>query len=758
MKKELIFGKDNTEKVVSIDVKDGKLYIYKVINGKIEVESRNNKFWLISNKKLLNSNSLEGNSYYKHIKEFTDRWQYLKYRKAKHADIWSIYNQQESALIKEGITYFKGMKVEDLSVLAFDIEGTGLSFDDNSKVLLISNTFKKNGKIIKKLFCYDNYVNEADMFDDWCKWIREIDPSVIVAHNIFGYDLPYMSHCAVKAGTKLWLGRDGGPVRFNTYPSKFRKDGSQQYDFCDIIIAGREIIDTFFLSIKYDIGRNFESYKLKTIIKHLGLEKQDRQHYDASKIAKNYTIPSEWEKIKKYAADDADDALALYELMIPPFFYLSQSVPRTFQQIINTASGAQLNALMIRAYLQENHSLPKASEAQSYEGAISMGIPGIYKNVKKVDVASLYPSIMLHHQVFDFKKDPKGYMIEMLNYFTEERLKNKKLAKETGNKYYNHLEQSGKLFINSAYGFLGTPGLLFNSPEKAAFITRKGREILLKGVEWATGYRLKQIYRNAEKLDKGMEWILGDKVSEGKGYQLVNVDTDSFSYTNEKVFTEENFHKEIEELNSLYPDKIKWEDDGYYDKLLVIKTKNYVLKKGNKIKYKGSSITDKKKEVALLEMLYKLIDSLLEERNDIEEIYKSYVKEAWNIKDINRWVTKKTITKSVLNPERTNEQKVKDAITEEFVNEGDKVWLYSAIDGEVQKMEKRQPVIYKKTGLPKMVPNKVLKFPEQWNGDEDKLHYVKRVYNTVMILSNIIDTSKIIKYFNKTNQKLLDKL
>jgi DNA polymerase elongation subunit (family B) len=78
----------------------------------------------------------------------------------------------------------------------------------------------------------------------------------------------------------------------------------------------------------------------------------------------------------------------------------------------------------------------------------------------------------------------------MVDYFTIERLKNKKLAKETGDSYYDDLQNSQKIAINSAYGFLGAPGLNFNSPQHAAFITKTGREILEKSVLWATGRAL----------------------------------------------------------------------------------------------------------------------------------------------------------------------------------------------------------------------------------------------------------------------------
>ena len=46
-------------------------------------------------------------------------------------------------------------------------------------------------------------------------------------------------------------------------------------------------------------------------------------------------------------------------------------------------------------------------------------------------------------------------------------------------------------------------------------------------------------------------------------------------------------------------------------------------------------------------------------------IINEYIKEIFNVTDISRWCSRKTITENVLNPERTNEQKILDAIGED---------------------------------------------------------------------------------------------
>src|ERR1017187_7536526 len=152
------------------------------------------------------------------------------------------------------------------------------------------------------------------MIDAWCEWVRDNDPSILCGHNIFAFDLGYLAFCAARGGYQLNLGRNGSAVKFNHYESKFRVDQTRDLHYFRSHVYGRQIIDTMFLAIKYDIAtKKYESYGLKSIIATEGLEVKNRQHYDASTINKNYNNPVEWEKIKTYALHDADDSLALFD-------------------------------------------------------------------------------------------------------------------------------------------------------------------------------------------------------------------------------------------------------------------------------------------------------------------------------------------------------------------------------------------------------------------------------------------------------------
>ena len=496
---KLIYGKDQTENIVSVEIKDNQLIKFIEVNGVVTTVVEPYKFWLIT-ENLLNKNKqykLAGEQPLKWMTEYED---YNDWKKAK-GNLWGreeyycVNNLKEQAMIRHGITYFKGMEPKQVSILSFDIETAGLSHNKDSKVYCITNTIRKNNKVVQKDFFLEDYnEDDGEMIKTWCSWVREENPSILLGHNIISFDLLYLDF---RSKSGLSLGRDGSIMTVGKKPRQFRKDGSQSYEYYEPSIFGREVVDTFFLSLQYDIGRKYDSYGLKSIIKAEGLEKPDRTFIDASKIKYYYDNRhidvDMWNNVKKYASEDSQDSLKLFDMMIPAKFYFTQNVSKSFQEMGFSATGSQINVIMTRSYVQEEHSVAKADEVVPFQGAHSLGIPGVYRNCVRWDAASLYPSIMRQLKLYHSIKDPNANFFKITEYFALERLKNKQLAKETKLQYYKDLEQSQKVAANSLYGFLSATGLNYNYPEGAAAITRRGRELLEKMVFWASGKTVEEM-------------------------------------------------------------------------------------------------------------------------------------------------------------------------------------------------------------------------------------------------------------------------
>lgn len=700
---ELIYGKNNETGVVSIEIDNDIVYTF-FKDGTVKKEPMT--YYILWNRQLSDRHiQLNGDAHYKYATKYDNKAHYkrvLDSSRNRH-DFYTPWNTTEQHMIKSGVTQFMDTTIDEVSVLSFDIETTGLFHNDDSKVLLISNTFRdSNGNIEKKLFSFDEHFGQKELINEWCKWVKEKDPSFMLGHNIYGYDLPYIAYCY---GSALPLGRNNKKMVISKGTRQFRKDASQTYDFKNIYIFGRQLVDTFFLSIKYDIARKFPSYGLKPIIKHLGLEKEGREFYDASTIGKNYRKPEEFKKIKAYAIDDADDSLALFDIMAPNFFYYARSIPKSFQEICVGASGSQINSMMVRSYIQNAYGVPKASGRADFEGAISIGNPGIYKDCFKMDIASLYPSIILQYQIYDEVKDPNANLLKMVEIFTTERLKNKALAKETNDNYYDALQNAQKIIINSFYGFMGSVGLNFNSPANAALITRHGRDILTKCLDW----------------------------TKDNGYSVINADTDSIMISNGEVIGSFKRTEILKDVNALLPDKVIMENDGYFTDVLIVKAKNYVMvdEAGNKTT-KGSALKATMKEPRLKTFIDEFITGLMNNES-LVDLYNAYSKEILSISDMTPWVSKKTVTKAVLSPQRTQEERIKAAIGRTNVSEGDKIHIFFKTETEMALLS-----------------------------DFDGVYSIKKLlgklFNTVKIFDNVIPKSTFLNYTLKRNQDKLNEL
>lgn len=490
----LLYGKSNWKRIVGLEVgTEGTAEIFTQAEDNSGVISTfvPARYWLLANENLNGKFArLNGDLHYKWGIQYNDYEQFGKMTGVwRNEDTFKIWNKEEALMVKDGYTFFRDMRLNELAILSFDIETTGLDgYAIDAKVLLISTSFRNHtGVIENKLFSHDEYESEGEMLVAFCEYVKEKDPSVVLGHNIFTYDFPYLQARAEICGVSLELGRDGSPIRFDSRESKFRLDGSRDLFYKKAHIYGREITDTYFLSVSFDVSKSFESYGLKPLIKQLGYEKEGRQYYDAGSIRDNYKDPIEWKKIKAYAEADAEDPIKLFDMMAPLYFNMCPMIPKPFTEILLSASGSKINGLMLRAYLQDKHSLPKASEVHKFKGAISFGIAGIYKNAFKIDLSSLYPSIIINYSVYDSDKDPKGYLLSLVKTFRSNRLELKKKAAETGDSYWQQMDTTTKGLLNSFYGFLSAQGLAFNSPECAEFITAKGREILAYTIKWASG-------------------------------------------------------------------------------------------------------------------------------------------------------------------------------------------------------------------------------------------------------------------------------
>lgn len=184
-------------------------------------------------------------------------------------------------------------------------------------------------------------------------------------------------------------------------------------------------------------------------------------------------------------------------------------------------------------------------------------------------------------------------------------------------------------------------------------------------------------------------------------FKLICADTDSITVCkpDQSNFSKEEVDKLTIELNSFFEEGINWEFEFNLPTMIVFKAKNYVLHfNDGTVKLKGSALKDAKKPAILKEMCLKMVQSILDNRDDFTQIYEEYVQKALNVKDIKPWSSRKTISEKVINAQRTTEQKIKDAIVGTEYVEGDRVYTFFMPDGSLQLVERFNGV-YDKSSL-----------------------------------------------------------
>jgi hypothetical protein len=209
---------------------------------------------------------------------------------------------------------------------------------------------------------------------------------------------------------------------------------------------------------------------------------QNREYIDGDKIGDVWQTDKE--SVRRYALDDVREVSAMSEMLMQDKFNLAQIIPIPYEKVATSGTASALDAIMIRGYLSQEHSLPKPQEriGTFKGGRTELFIEGVVENVLHADVSSMYPTIMLTKNIKP-SSDTLDLFLSILSALTTLRLNAKRKLKAiplSTPEYaqINALQSAMKILINSAYGYLGTSFALFNDPQKAAEVTFTGREIL----------------------------------------------------------------------------------------------------------------------------------------------------------------------------------------------------------------------------------------------------------------------------------------
>jgi len=661
----ILFGQDPTERIVAVEPLDNRLCVWRRLPGD-RVEHAFEPFapWI-----LLTAphpafggepRELEGEGF-RYLYEFPGwaAFQDARYRlRDEHVEQLSYPTATKVALIRSGKTLFKGMTMNDVVRMQVDIETEGLSAEPEDSRILIITVGDNRGRQPETLTG-----DERDILNRFIALVRERDPDVIEGHNIYGFDFPFLLARAQRHNIRLALGRDGSEVRVGQ-ERNFAIGGITR-PFTPVYIHGRHILDTYLAVQRFDWARGaLSSYGLKEVARSFGIAADERVEIPRGELAQ--TFRSDPQRVLTYACQDVIETARLAELVAPTEFYQTQMVPDAYGFAAVSGTGEKINSLFIRAYLAAGHAIPRPQKSRPYSGGYTdVRMTGVIDRVVKADVESLYPSLMLSERIKP-ASDTLDVFLPALKELTRRRREAKKMSRiteGTEQHYWDGLQNSFKVLINSFYGYLGAAGFNFNDYDAAERVTELGRQLV-------------------QDIAARME---------ATGSRIIEIDTDGVYFVppenvkkNEEA--ERKYVEYVTRVREAMSSDIRLAFDGRYKAMVSLKTKNYVLcGYDGKKTFKGASLRSRADEAYGREFIAQVIDLLLEHRlEEIGALYERTIDDILNHRvSIEKLARRERVTEKTF----TSANKQRSAEIARNIAVGEYVTVYERANGKLGLLE-----------------------------------------------------------------------
>jgi DNA polymerase delta subunit 1 len=405
-------------------------------------------------------------------------------------------------------------KLSDIRVLYFDIEACSddgsfpNALNKNDRVTQICCIIKDSitQKVEKYLFnlgtCDEiestvvlQFKTEKQLLLDYSKFMNETDPDIIVGYNIFGFDNGYLFERAKVLGIEEQFNYQS---RLRTHRTEVvvKELNNQQSGFNKwkmTRLVGRLHIDLLQV-IKKDF--KLESYKLNNVGEHFLKEGKDdvspKEIFEA--WSKTEGTREKRTRVGKYCVQDTNLCLKLFEkfAVLPNHIEMAKVTRVPIEYLITRGQSIKVFSQIAYETRKTGYLIPlleRSAKDSKFQGATVLEAKtGYYqKPVAGLDFASLYPSIMIAHNMcystvildkrylnlsgveystidcgtekFSFVQNQPGVLSGIL----ESLWKNRKVTKKEMNAstdpftktVLNAKQLAIKVSMNSIYGFTG---------------------------------------------------------------------------------------------------------------------------------------------------------------------------------------------------------------------------------------------------------------------------------------------------------------
>src|SRR5499427_5092501 len=599
-KNTLLFGADPTPRIVGIELGEtGTVRVYrreKIGSTIADVEPFHPFVWADSDVVDLGieAEKLRGDLKYGWLIT-VDSWKELialrNGLKDAGRDFFAFTDPVQHYLTATGRTLFKDLAFAELKRMQLEV----LANDEHiMSVALADNTDWKELVVVDP---NNREESEKNALKRLTQLITDRDPDVIEGHDLFRVHLPLLVARAKKLKTKLDWGRSGGFLR--SRPSRLQI-AEKTIDYPKFTIVGRHFVDTFLLAQFYDVGmRSLAGFERTDVARHFDLcDSEQVSGLTGKELERAYLGDSEM--FRRRALCGVRETRALSDLLSPSYFIQAQIFPYNYQDVIVRGNATRINALFLREYFRQRHSIPELPMPRGFEGGYTdIFFSGVARNVWHCDVASLYPSIMLQFDCFPATDELQIFrhlLTDLRNFRLETKAKMRAERDPAKQHHLQALQNTFKILLNSFYGYLGFAQGHFADFDAAARVTQIGRDLLKKMIDWLNA----------------------------RGAQVIEVDTDGIYFVPPDKIDMDALQKDlVKEL----PAGIDVEIDEQFDAMLSYKAKNYaLLTKDGDVVIKGGALKSRgleKFQRVFLEKMIKMImqgkpEAIADLRNEFE--------------------------------------------------------------------------------------------------------------------------------------------
>ncbi|MCX6695583.1 MAG: DNA-directed DNA polymerase, partial [Candidatus Altiarchaeota archaeon] len=416
-------------------------------------------------------------------------------------------------IIDSGLTPMENADKVPLNVAAIDIEVYNprgepnaqrdpvimMSYADNmglSKVL----TYKKVDGA--QLDFVEYCKSEADMMRRFVETIEERQIDIITGYNSDNFDFQYMKDRADKNHVALNMGVGDKELRIER---RGMNNGAR--------ITGRPHVDI------YPVCRrtfNLPRYQLEDVFQSMFGEQDVLDTKASVKAGDMHKMwdsnkKEDFETLARYSLNDANATLKIALRLLPLEYELSRVVKQPIYETARMSSSQRVEHLLMRRAFEKGILVPNrpseeefdSRDEEAYEGAFVVDPKrGIHDNIVLFDFRSLYPSIIISHNIdpatldcacckdgghkaptgHHFCNRGKGFIPEVLEDLIKRRMEIKKLMKQEADpekKMVLDVQQNAlKLLANSMYGYYGFQRARWYCRECAEAIAGWGREYI----------------------------------------------------------------------------------------------------------------------------------------------------------------------------------------------------------------------------------------------------------------------------------------